>query len=385
MGTHSSKLPSGISLTFDDVLLDPQPADFTRDDTDVSTVLHERLRLRIPVISSPMDRVTEEAMAIAMARNGGLGIIHRNISVEAQAAMVRHVKEASVPGESSVDARGRLLVGVAVGPGQDLEARVDAVREAGADVLLVDAAHGASKPVLDAIRYIRHADAMQIIIGGSVANGKCARAVIGAGADILRVGIGAGSICTTRIMTGVGVPQLNAVDRVAVAALEEGDKIGRKITIIADGGIRHIGDMEKAIAARAHAVMLGNMLAGFEESPGKTVRIADRQYKEYRGMGSASAMKEGSASRYGQSAATDVKRLVPEGVEGLVPVKGVVADFLFQLRGALRQGLFYCGSRTIDDIHRQTGEGEAGSLFQRITPASMSESHPHTVIITEKS
>lgn len=384
MEHHSSKLPSGISLTFDDVLLDPQPADFTRDDTDASTILHERLRLRIPVLSSPMDRVTEDAMAIAMARNGALGIIHRNLPIDTQADMVRHTKEASATNESSTDARGRLLVGAAVGPGQDLEARVRALRKAGADVLLVDAAHGASKPVLDAIRYIRHHDALQIIIGGSVANGKCARAVIGAGADILRVGIGAGSICTTRIMTGVGVPQLTAIDRVAVAALEEGDRIGKKITIIADGGIRHIGDMEKAIAARAHAVMLGSMLAGFYESPGKTVSVGDAQYKEYRGMGSVSAMKEGSANRYGQSHTTDVKRLIPEGVEGLVPLKGEVSDFLFQIRGALKQGLFYCGSRNIEELHAQTGEGEAGSLFQRITPASMSESHPHTIIRTEK-
>jgi len=382
MEQHSSKLPSGISLTFDDVLLDPQPADFARGENDTSTALHDTLHLKIPVLSSPMDRVTEKEMAIAMAQNGGLGIIHRNIRTDLQASMVAAVKQAKAGEQAAVDARGKLLVGAAVGPGPDLRERMDALREAGADVFLVDAAHGASKPVLEAIAHIKQRHALPVI-GGSVANAKGARAVIAAGADILRIGIGAGSICTTRIVTGVGVPQLTAIDRVAIAALEEQEKLGKRITLIADGGIRQIGDMTKALAARAHAVMLGNMLAGYEESPGDRIEMNGSWYKSYRGMGSVAAMKEGSASRYGQSVTMDKSKMVPEGVEGLVPYKGPVENFLFQIRGGIQQGLFYCGSRTIEELHRKEGEGESGSLFLHVSPASMRESHPHTVLITD--
>lgn len=382
MGAYFPKLPAGPALTFDDVLLDPQPADFTRNETDITTTLSPTLHLKLPVVSSPMDRVTEEDMAIAIAQNGGLGIIHRNLAVRVQAAMIELLKAMRPEEGASLDDNRRLLVGAAVGPGTDLQERADALYDAGADVLLVDAAHGASKPVLDAIRFLKGRYPNKPVIGGSVANQKGARAVIAAGADILRVGLGAGSICTTRVMTGIGVPQLTAIDQAALAALDESEKQGRQVTIIADGGMRQIGDMMKALACRAHAVMLGSLLAGFDESPGAIVSIGGKQYKEYRGMGSASAMKEGSANRYGQSTDTNTKHLIAEGVEALVPLKGPVAEFLLQVRGGIKQGLFYSGSRTIDELHHKEGDGPGQSIFLQISPASVQESHPHSVMVT---
>lgn len=364
------KVRSDIGLTFDDVLLLPRLVSHSRADVDLVTTLAPGIVLSFPVISSPMDTVTEVPMAIAMAQAGGLGIIHRNLSVADQAAMVALVKKTKPVEGSATDGSGRLLVGAGVGAGSDLSERVAALIKAGCDVIAVDSAHGGSKPVLDAVKFVKKQKKSQVVLAGSTATVEVAKALIAAGADILRVGIGPGSICTTRIVTGIGVPQITAIMDAAAAAK------GKKVTVLADGGIRQMGDVAKALAAGAHAVMLGSMLAGYEQSPGEIITVDGRQMKRYRGMGSAGAMKKGAATRYGQSADTAAKKLIPEGVEGLVAFKGGVEDFLHQVIGSLRSSFFYSGSRTMAEFHEK-------SQFIRMSPSGLKESHPHSITVVD--
>lgn len=355
--SSSAKIVPQEGLTFDDLLLLPGYTDFKRKEVDLTTALHPKIVLTLPIIASPMDTVTETAMATVIAEAGGLGIIHRNLAIEKQAQMVKAVKAK------------KLLVGAAVGAGEDMEERVAALVKAGADVLCVDSGHGHAKFIIEIVKHIKKYFPKQVVMAGNVATQEGAAALIKAGADILRVGVGPGSICTTRIVTGMGVPQVTSIMN-AVKATK-----GKKVTVIADGGIRQMGDMAKALACGAHAVMLGSMLAGHDEAPGESVAIDGKKFKRYQGMGSVSAMKRGGAERYGQSRKTDEKKLIAEGVEGLVPAKGAVGDFLFQAGGALRSAFYYIGAKTLSAFHKK-------SRFVRITNAGLKESHPHTIAVT---
>lgn len=348
-------------ITFDDVLLLPGHTDFKRADVDLTIKLHPRITLRLPLLSSPMDTVTEEKMAIALAAAGGMGIIHRNLAVADQVSMVKAVKQKN------------LLVGAAVGVGMDFEDRVAALVKVGVDVIVVDSGHGNTKFVVEAVQTIKKTHRNQVIMAGNVATADGAKRLIAAGADILRVGMGPGSICTTRIVTGMGVPQITAIAQ-AVKAIKA--MKATHVTMVADGGIRQIGDMAKAIGVGAHAVMVGSLLAGFDETPGEKVVIDNKSYKQYRGMGSVGAMKQGSAERYGQTKGTAGRKLIAEGVEGLVRYKGSVSDYLDQVTGSLRSSFYYIGARSV-------GEFQKSARFVRITPASMAESHPHNIVMVE--
>ncbi len=468
----------GQAYTFDDVLLVPAYAETHPRDVDVSTQLTREIRIDIPLLAAPMDTVTESTLAIALAQEGGLGVIHRNLSPEAQAREVRKVKRSEsgvildpvtlrpddtveraqlimrlhnvsgVPitlddgtlvgiltrrdmkyqespqrkisevmtrenlvkaapnttldaaevilkrskveklllvdarGELAglitmrdierareypqrcKDARGRLRVGAAVGA-HDYE-RAEQLIKSDVDVLVVDSAHGHSHAVVETVASLRKRFNIQIV-AGNVATTEGARALVEAGADAIKVGIGPGSICTTRVVTGVGIPQITAILN-AVA--------GADVPIIADGGIRLSGDVVKALAAGASAVMLGSLFAGLDESPGQLVLWKGRRYKEYRGMGSLGAMQAGSAERYGQSADQPTK-LVPEGVEGRVPYRGRLAEYVYQLVGGLRQGMGYCGVRSVAELREK-------AKFVRVTHAGVAESHPHDIMITKE-
>lgn len=469
-------------LTFDDVLLVPAKSDVLPKDVDVSTQLTKNIKLNIPIISAGMDTVTEGRMAIAIAREGGIGVIHKNMPIEQQAGEIDKVKRSehgiivdpiflspdntlqdaqnlmekyhisgvpitkddklvgiltnrdlrfetdlkrkihhcmttehliTAPVGTSVDdakallhkhrieklplvdtdgklkglitikdieksqkypnsakdPKGRLLVGAAIGVGSDMMERVAAIVAARVDVIVVDTAHGHSQGVLDAVRKIKNTYPEVDLIAGNVATAEATRALIEAGVDAVKVGIGPGSICTTRIVAGIGVPQITAVYNCAMAAREF------NIPIIADGGIKYSGDMVKALAAGASVVMLGNLFAGTEESPGETVIYQGRSYKVYRGMGSLGAMAQGSKDRYFQE---NMDKLVPEGIEGRVPYKGTLADTAFQLIGGLRAGMGYCGVRNIHELINNT-------TFIRITGAGLKESHPHDISITKES
>jgi IMP dehydrogenase len=367
-----NKLVHHDALTFDDVLLLPNYTEVKRQDVNLTTKLHPSIILKLPIVSSPMDTVTENTMAVSLASAGGLGCIHRNLSVSAQADMVRAVKNADVKDieKSSVDAHGKLLVSAAVGLGADLEERIEALIHAGVDVLTVDSSHGYSKFILDIVTTLKKTYPTLVLMAGNVATFDGARALSEAGADIIRIGMGPGSICTTRIVTGMGVPQLSAVAS-AVRALD-----GRGTTIIADGGVRQMGDMAKALAFGAHAIMLGSMLAGFDQSPGDVVERGEKKWKMYRGMGSISAMKKGGAERYGQSRDTEKKKLIAEGVEGLVTYKGDVNNFFSQIEGSLKSSFYYLGSKDIDTFF-------ANSRAIKISTAGLIESHPHEIAITD--
>ncbi len=469
-------------LTFDDVLLVPAQSDVLPRDVSISTRLTKNISLNIPIMSSGMDTVTEARMAIAMAREGGIGVIHKNMTIERQINEIDKVKRSEhgiivdpiflspnnllkdahelmekyrisgVPitekgklvgiltnrdlrfetelnrpihecmtrehlitapvgtsletakeilrvnrieklplvdedgnlkglitikdiekaqryPNSAKDSKGRLLVAAAVGVGADLMDRVDGIVNAKVDVIVVDTAHGHSRGVLEAIKRIKAVYPQIELIAGNVATGEATQALIEAGVDAVKVGIGPGSICTTRIIAGIGVPQITAVYNCAAAARPYG------IPIIADGGIKYSGDIVKAIAAGANVVMIGNLLAGTEESPGETIIYQGRSYKVYRGMGSLGAMVDGSKDRYFQE---NMDKLVPEGIEGRTPYKGSVADTIFQLLGGLRAGMGYCGVGNIDELINKT-------QFIRITSAGLKESHPHDVIITKES
>jgi IMP dehydrogenase len=475
------------ALTFDDVLLVPGFSDVTPKDVSLKTQLTRKIQLNIPLISAAMDTVTESRLAIAMAQEGGIGIIHKNMSIEAQAAEVRAVKkfeagvvkdpitidssatirdlialtrkhnisgvpvlnkgdlvgivtgrdvrfetnlDASVssimtPKEQLVtvkegftaeevrnllhknriekvlvvndrfeltglitvkdmnkaekypnackDPEGRLRVGASVGTSRDTDERVAALVEAGVDVLVVDTAHGHSKNVLDRVRDIKSKYPDVQVIGGNIATGPAALALVEAGADAVKVGIGPGSICTTRIVSGVGVPQISAIANV-VAALE-----GTGVPAIADGGIRFSGDIAKAVVAGAHAVMMGSMFAGTEEAPGEVELFQGRTYKAYRGMGSLGAMAQtqGSSDRYFQDASAGAEKLVPEGIEGRVPYKGPLAAIVHQLMGGLRSAMGYTGCAELDTMRTKPE-------FVRVTAAGMGESHVHDVQITKE-
>lgn len=470
-------------ITFDDVLLEPGYSEVVPKDVDVRTSLTRNIRLNLPILSSPMDTVTESELAIALAQEGGIGIIHKNLSVTAQTREVDKVKRSengvisdpvTLPPDETVltakklmethhvsgvpivvngylrgiltrrdmrfltnnaqkisevmtkdnlvtatenttleeaekiltknkveklllvddqyrlkglitikdidkmlnfphackDARGRLRVGAAVGV-LDLE-RVESLIEAGVDVLVVDSAHGHSKNVIGTVREIKKRHQIDVI-AGNIATTEGAKALADAGADAVKCGIGPGSICTTRIVSGVGVPQLSAIAS-AVEALR-----GTNIPIIADGGIRYSGDMTKALAAGAHAVMIGGLFAGLAESPGQTILYKGRTFKAYRGMGSLGAMMAGSGDRYnqGKDATAGNGKLVPEGVEGRVPYKGALQPFLYQLVGGLRAGMGYCGTQTLEELRTR-------ARFIQVSSASVQESHPHDIFVTQE-
>ncbi len=472
----------GTALTFDDVLLVPARSAVLPRDVDLSTRFTPAVRLNVPLVSAAMDTVTETSMAIAMARNGGVGVIHKKMSVEAQAEMVRKVKRSesgmivdpitlgkgatvgdahrlmreyrisgvpivegdgrlagiltnrdlrfeddmsrgvtelmtsegliTVPvgttlsqarevlkrhkvekllvvdddgrlrglitikdinkaveyPQAAKDALGRLRVAAAVGVSADLEARAAALVEAGVDVLVLDSAHGHSQGILDALSYLKEAYPVEVV-AGNVATAEAAADLVERGADGVKVGVGPGSICTTRVVTGVGMPQLSAI--LAVADVTR----GAGVTLVADGGVKYSGDVAKALAAGADCVMMGSLLAGTTEAPGEEVLREGRRYKAYRGMGSLGAMAGGSADRYFQEEAKDRAKLVPEGIEGVVAYKGPVKDVLYQLAGGLRSALGYCGAPDLDAFRE-------GARFVQITQASLVESHPHDVTIT---
>lgn len=478
----------GKALTFDDVLLVPAFSQVLPRDTSLSTHLSRNIRLNLPLVSAAMDTVTEARLAIAIAQEGGIGIVHKNLSAKQQAAEVARVKryesgvlrdpitiaprvpvrdvinlsrqhgisgfpvvdegkvvgivtgrdlrfetrmdipvsEIMTPRERLVtvgedatlaeakalmhkhklervlvvndafelrglytvkditkqtnfpnaarDAQGKLRVGAAVGVGEGTEERVELLVKAGVDALVVDTAHGHSAGVIERVRWVKQNFPQVDVIGGNIATGAAALALVEAGADGVKVGIGPGSICTTRIVAGVGVPQITAIDNVAKALA------GTGVPLIADGGIRYSGDIAKAIAAGAHTVMMGGMFAGTEEAPGEIVLFQGRSYKSYRGMGSIGAMQQGSADRYFQDntgANPNADKLVPEGIEGRVPYKGSLVSIIFQMAGGLRASMGYCGCATIDDMRNK-------AEFVEITSAGIRESHVHDVQITKE-
>lgn len=475
----------GTAYTFDDVLLVPSKSEVLPREVDVSTKLTRNIKLNIPLLSAAMDTVTESEMAIAIAREGGIGIIHRNMSIEKQVSEVdkvkryesgmilnpitltpdRKVREAlelmsyyKISGIPIVDtsgklvgiltnrdlrfdpdldaevskymtnsnlitapvgttleeaekilqrhkieklpvvdengylrglitfkdiqkkkkypnackdALGRLRVGAAVGVKSDTIERVEELKKANVDVIVIDTAHGHSKGVIEMLKKIKRKFPELDIIAGNVATGEATLELIKAGADAVKVGIGPGSICTTRVVTGVGVPQITAIMNCAQVAMKY------KVPIIADGGIKQTGDIAKAIAAGADSVMIGALFAGTEESPGEKVLYEGRSYKVYRGMGSIEAMRAGSGDRYFQDVEDDIKKLVPEGIEGMVPYKGRLSDVVYQIIGGLRSAMGYCGVRNIEEMKTKT-------KFILMTNAGLRESHPHDVIITKE-
>ncbi len=350
-----------LGLTYDDVLLLPDASEVVPSEVETKTQLTRSIWLAVPLVSSAMDTVTESAMALAMAKGGGIGIIHRNLSVAEQVTHVKLVKGAS------------LIVGAAVGVGDDGFARAEALIGAGVDVVVVDTAHGHHRAVLDAISRIKDKFPKQEVIGGNVATRAGAQALINAGADAVKVGVGPGSICTTRVVAGVGVPQITAIME-AAKACKKAD-----IPLIADGGLQYSGDIAKAIVSGADSVMLGSLLAGCDESPGELVEIDGRKYKAYRGMGSLGVMqsrgekKSYSKDRYMQDDVLSEDKLVPEGIEGKVAYRGSVSEVVHQLVGGLRSGMGYAGAPNIEALQRN------GRLIQ-ITAAGLQESHPHDVL-----
>lgn len=362
-------------ITFDDVLLIPAESHVLPNEVDLSVQLAKNLKLNLPFISAGMDTVTESSMAIAMALQGGLGVIHKNMSIQAQAGEVANVKGVALNGnfaKAAVDDQNRLLVAAAVGVTSDTFERAEALFEAGADAIVIDTAHGHSAGVLRKIKEIRQHYPTQTLIAGNVATGDATRALFDAGVDVVKVGIGPGSICTTRVIAGVGVPQITAIYDAATAAKEYGKPI------IADGGIKYSGDIVKAIAAGGNAVMLGSMFSGTTEAPGEVFEDHGKKYKAYRGMGSVGAMAQshGSSDRYFQGGVNEANKLVPEGIEARVEYKGDVADIIFQMVGGLRSGMGYCGAADIQSLIDN-------AQFVQISNAGLRESHPHDVQITK--
>lgn len=397
----SSQFP--IGLTFDDVLLTPGFADFSRSDITLDTKLSKNITLKSPLVSAPMDTVTESALAIALAKEGGIGFIHRNLTIDNQASEVKKVKDSD------------LLVGAAIGVSEGYKERLGALVKAGADVIVLDSAHGWTNKFIEALSFIKNTYPKLDVIMGNIATYEAAKDLSKAGADGLRVGMGPGAICTTRIISGMGVPQITAIMETARGAKEFG------VPVIADGGIKYSGDMIKALAAGASTVMMGSYFASCVESPGKVVQLTKSlvpsrfksifgkqnkelaakihesnkelvevapealekmeeayYFKEYRGMGSVGAMQHGakikSEDEYHGKSYKD-KVLVAEGVEGLVPIKGSVKDLLDQALGGIKSGMFYVGAKNIPELQEK-------AQFIQITQASLSESHPHDVLIT---
>lgn len=358
-------------LTFDDVLLIPAESHVLPNEVKLDTKLAPNLQLHIPLISAGMDTVTEGNMAIAMAENGGLGVIHKNLSIEVQVEEVKKAKGKTVDPNlphPAVDDQGRLLAAAAVGVTSDTFERAESLLEAGADAIVIDTAHGHSAGVLRKIKEIREHFPNATLIAGNVATGEGTAALFDAGVDVVKVGIGPGSICTTRIVAGVGVPQITAIYDAASVA----QKYGKKI--IADGGIKYSGDVVKALAAGGNAVMLGSMFSGTTEAPGTIFTNEGKQFKSYRGMGSVGAMSQqhGSSDRYFQGGVNEANKLVPEGVEAVVPYKDDVSNIIYQIDGGLRAGMGYVGAGTIKELIEN-------SQFVQITNAGLRESHPHDV------
>lgn len=361
-----------LGLTYDDLLLVPQKSEVVPAEVDTSAYLTPKIKLNIPLVSAAMDTVTESRLAIALARVGGIGMIHKNMSVEAQAEQVKLVKEAEVGDnpKASLDSKGRLLVGAAVGVGANTMERVEALLQAGADVITVDSAHGHSKNILRVVAEMRATYPDLQIIAGNIVTKEAAEDLIEAGANTVKVGIGPGSICTTRVVSGVGMPQASAVDEVATYCADKG------VCVIADGGLKYSGDIVKALALGADTVMLGSLLAATLESPGEVHEEANgKKFKTYVGMGSLAAMKRGSADRYFQKSTTSIEKLVPEGIEAKVPYSGTVEEVAYQLVGGLKSGMGYCGAKDLMALREN-------AHFVQITNAGLRESHPHDVDMT---
>lgn len=343
------------ALTFDDVLLVPHYSEVLPREVVLASRFSRNVLLDVPVASAAMDTVTEARLAIAIAREGGIGVVHKNMSAGLQAAEVAKVKAEGL----------KVAAGVGITP--DALERVALLVGAGVDAVVLDSAHGHSKGVLDKLREVKAAYPALDVVVGNVATAEAAVALAEAGADGIKVGIGPGSICTTRIVAGVGVPQLTAIYECANAVKAYG------VPVIADGGLRYSGDVVKAFAAGASCVMCGSMFAGTDEAPGEEFEVDGVMYKTYRGMGSLDAMEAGSKDRYFQSGA---KKLVPEGVVARTRAKGPLSEIIYQLVGGLRSGMGYCGARTIEELH--------GAEFVRVTASGMAESHPHDVTIAKK-
>ena len=363
---------SNEGLTFDDVLLLPQYSEVLPAETQLETYVTKDIKINIPLLSAAMDTVTESKMAIALAQLGGLGVIHRGNPSEEQAEEVKKVKtyKGTFYANTLKDKEERLIVAAAVGVGSDSNTRIEKLIEAGVDILVVDTAHGHSKMVLDKVKEIKGKYKNIPVIAGNVATFEAARDLVKMGVDGVKIGVGPGSICTTRIVAGVGVPQLTAILDVSKALQ------GTGIPAIADGGVRYSGDITKAIAAGASAVMIGSLFAGTDESPGE-VFGNDGLYKTYRGMGSLGVMSKNGGDRYFQKNHTDSKKIIPEGVEAKTEYMGAVANIVYQLLGGLRSGMGYCGAKTIKELQEK-------GRFTKITKAGLRESHPHDVIITKK-
>ena len=354
-------------ITFDDVLLVPAKSDILPGDVSLKTTLTKNIQLNIPVLSAAMDTVTESEMAKEMAILGGAGVIHKNLSFEQQALEVSKVKKIKVRktdgATAAIDQEGSLVVGAAVSPGEDTLKRVEALVKAKVNFIVVDSAHGHSDGILKTVKSIRQAYPDLDIIAGNIATKQAAQDLVEAGANCVKVGIGPGSICTTRVVSGVGVPQISAIMEVYDYCHTN------NIPFIADGGIKYSGDVVKALGAGANVVMLGSLLAGTKEAPGESIELDGKLYKTYVGMGSLAAMNRGSSDRYFQKGN---KKLVPEGIESIVEYKGLVSEVIFQIMGGLRSGMGYTGAHNIDQLRTQ-------ARFVKITNAGLVESHPHDV------
>ncbi len=342
------------ALTFDDVLLTPKYSDVLPSQTNLFTELSKKIKLKLPFLSSAMDTVTESKMAIAIAKEGGLGVIHRNLNIKKQSIEVLKVKNK------------KLLVGAAVGTNNSEIDRVKSLIDNDVDLIVIDTAHGHSKKVLNILSKIKKIISKKTLCVGNIASGEAAKRLYDVGADIVKVGIGPGSICTTRMVAGIGVPQISAIIDVKKKLKQ------KKIKIISDGGIKFSGDLIKALAAGADAIMMGSIFAGTEESPGKKFRLGNKIFKKYRGMGSIGAMSAGSADRYFQIKEQNPSKYVPEGVEGRVKYKGLVKDIVYKLQGGLRSSMGYIGAKNIKEIR-------TNSKFVKITKAGFYESMVHSV------
>ena len=347
------------SLTFDDVLLLPQYSNVLPSETNISLNLTKKISLKVPFLSSAMDTATESKMAIAIGRSGGIGVIHRNLNIKKQTKEIIAVK------------KKKLVVGAAVGTSNEDIERAKSLISNGCDLIVVDTAHGHSEKVLKTLSKLKKINNKIPICVGNIATGDAAKKLYNSGADIIKVGIGPGSICTTRMVAGIGVPQISAIMDVKQALKN------KKIKIISDGGIKFSGDIAKALAAGADAIMMGSIFAGTEESPGRKFKVKGRVYKQYRGMGSIGAMSSGSAGRYFQKNFKDKSKYVPEGVEGRVEYKGKVSKIIYQLQGGLRSSMGYIGAKNLDQISKN-------AKFIKITKAGFYESMVHSVEMTQK-
>ncbi len=352
-------VPIKEALTFDDVLLLPKYSGVLPSNTNIFLRLTDKISLKVPFLSSAMDTVTESKMAIAIAKEGGLGVIHRNLDIKKQSNEIKKVKEK------------KLLVGAAIGTNKEDIERARSLISNGVDLIVIDTAHGHSEKVLRTLLKIKKIIKNIPVCVGNIATGEAAKKLYNSGADIIKVGIGPGSICTTRMVAGIGVPQISAIMEVKKALKK------KKIKIISDGGIKFSGDIAKALAAGADAIMMGSIFAGTDESPGKKFRYKGKIYKQYRGMGSIGAMSAGSANRYFQKKHTDKSKFVPEGVEGRVEYKGKVSKIIYQLQGGLRSSMGYIGAKNLADINKR-------AKFIKITKAGFYESMVHSVEMTQK-